>query len=100
MSTFKPRRAAAGLVIANTHIDIVDWPGTRRFVGVDAALNQAVGHLAARREARCDAGEPTGLLTHHLAHDDGCWHFLHEFVRRTQAHRGARWLHARDIFAA
>jgi hypothetical protein len=100
LSAWKPRRAAAGLTVANTHIDIVDWPGTRGFVGDDTALAQAVEHLAARREARCDGAEPTGLLTHHLAHDDGCWRFVHAFVQRTQAHACARWLAPRDIFAA
>jgi hypothetical protein len=39
------------------------------------------------------------LLTHHLAHDDGCWRFIAAFVQRTHAHGCARWLHARDIFA-
>jgi hypothetical protein len=98
LSTYKPRQAAAGLAVANTHIDIVDWPGTRGFIGTDRALADAVAHLAARREARCDGAEPTGLLTHHLAHDDGCWRFVPELVRRTRAHPAARWRHARDIF--
>jgi len=100
LSTYKPRPTALGLTIANTHIDIIDWVGTREFVGVEQALGDAIAHLAARREGRCDGTEPTGLLTHHLAHSDGCWRFLPEFVQRTQAHPITRWIHARDIFAA
>jgi hypothetical protein len=100
LSTYKPRRPATGLAVVNTHIDIVDWTGARGFVGIDRALAEAIDHLAARREARCDGDEPTGLLTHHLAHDDGCWGFVREFVQRTKSHPAARWLHARDIFAA
>jgi hypothetical protein len=99
LSTFKPRATSEGLVQINTHIDIVDWPGTRRFVGTDAALAAAVAHLAARRTGTCDGQEPTGLLTHHLAHDEGCREFVADFVRRTRAHAAARWLAADEAFA-
>jgi hypothetical protein len=100
LSTFKPRRAAGPLIEANTHLDIVDWGGTRGFPGEARVLEVAVGHLALRRTGGCDGAEPTGLLTHHLAHDDGCWSFVREFVARTRGHADARWLEARDIFAA
>ncbi len=50
VSTFAARcrrDAAPGLVRANTHIDIVDWRGTRGFAGAAAAIGAAVG--ASRR---------------------------------------------------
>jgi hypothetical protein len=100
LSTFKPRRVAGSLIEANTHLDIIDWGGTRSFWGDARVLEDAVEHLALRRTGGCDGAEPTGLLTHHLAHDDGCWAFVEEFVARTRRHAGARWLEARDIFAA
>lgn len=95
LSTFgADHRAAAGMIQINTHIDIIDWPGTRRFVGVGAALDAAIAHLRARRDGHADADQPTGLLTHHLAHDAGCWDFVAEFVARVAAHDGARLVDA------
>ncbi len=101
LSTWGPREAAAtaGLVQVNTHIDIIDWKGERKFVGEERALDQAVEHLKARRAGAADADEPTGLLTHHLAHDRGCWKFLAEFLARTSGHSAARWLGAPRLFA-
>ena len=91
--------AAPGLRAVNAHVDIIDWPGTRRFVGDEAAIGQAIAHLSAKRTGAVDADEPTGLLTHHLAHDDGSWAFIGRFVATTAAHRAARWDHAGKIFA-
>lgn len=102
LSAFGPRQVAEpwpGLRQINTHIDIIDWKGTRGFAGAPAALAAAAGHLAARRAGRADAAEPTGLLTHHLVHDEGCWAFVAEFRARTAAHPAVRWISARDGFA-
>jgi hypothetical protein len=103
LSTFAARvrrEAQPGLVEANTHIDIVDWPGTRRFVGDGAAIGAAAAHLAARREGvpGIDRDEPTGLLTHHLAHDEPCWEFVNRFVARSQTHPAVRWIDADEAF--
>ncbi len=102
VSLFGPRaaaEAAPGLVQVNVHADIIDWPGTREFIGLDGAVAQIVEHLASRRDGVADAAEPTGLMTHHLAHDDGCWDFLAEFFDRTGRHDAARWLAADEVFA-
>lgn len=98
LSTFRPRpgRVRDGLAVINTHIDIVDWPATRAFCGDEAALNQACTHLAARRGGRADDAEPTGLLTHHLAHDAGCWRFIEKFLKTTASHPAGRWLTAQQ----
>jgi peptidoglycan/xylan/chitin deacetylase (PgdA/CDA1 family) len=102
LSTFRARarRSAGGLAVVNTHVDIIDWPATRAFCGEDAALGQARGHLAARRAGTADDAEPTGLLTHHLAHDPGCWRFIEKFVATTARHPAARWLTAAQAFEA
>jgi hypothetical protein len=97
LSTFK-RRQKGPLTEINTHLDIVDWSGTRGFVGEERALEDVIGHLRARRLGEADRDEPTGLLTHHLAHDEACWRFVGEFVAFTRAQPGARWGAARDIF--
>ena len=99
LSTYrKPAPPVAGLRVANTHIDIVEWRGSRGFVGETAALAACIEHLTARRRAGADAGEPTGLLTHHRQHDDACRAFVEKFLARTAAHPAARWLSADDVF--
>ena len=87
-----------GLRNVNTHIDIIDWPGTRAYAGDTAVLDAAIGHLSAKRIGQADAGEATGLLTHHLAHEDRCWGFIETFVKKTAAHPAVSWRSAADLF--
>lgn len=101
VSTLGPRAAAEpapGVRQTNVHVDIVDWTGHRGFVGEAGAVDQVIAHLRKRREGEADLLEPTGLMTHHLFHDDGCWWFVEEFQRRTRDHRAVRWLAAKDVF--
>lgn len=101
VSTLGPRDAAEpspGVRCANVHVDIVDWHGTGGFVGTGRALDQVIDHLARRRAGGADADEPTGLMTHHLFHDEGCWAFTAEFLRRTGAHPSTRWLDPQAAF--
>jgi hypothetical protein len=103
LSTFSPRRAvhaAPALMQVNTHVDVIDWHGTRGFVGDGPALGQLVGHLAARRAGVADAAEPTGLLTHHLQHDEATWGFIGQLFQRTLKHPAARWLDVASAFGA
>ena len=102
LSRFGPRQRAQpapGLVQVNTHVDLIDWRGDRGFVGVPAALEQAVRHLAARRTGRVDRDEPTGWLTHHLQHDAATWRFLEQLFERTRGAARVRWLPAPALFA-
>lgn len=89
-----------GLGMSNAHADIIDWRGSRGFIGTEAALALLAGHLAARRTAGVDREEPTGLLTHHLAHDAAAWDFLAELLDRIRRHAATRWLAAAGLFAA
>jgi len=99
LSVHGPRPAADrdGLHIVNVHIDIMDW-SKRAFAGETAALDQAVGHLAARRTGRADADEPTGLMTHHLDHDGDAAAFVDRFVTVVRDHGAARWLATGSLF--
>jgi hypothetical protein len=98
LSTDKPRRSPPpGLSQINTHIDIMNWT-TRGFLGEAPALGLAVAHLRDKRRGRADSGEPTGLLTHHLAHDAAAWRFADRFLATLRAHPAARWRDARDLF--
>ncbi len=95
LTTFGARSLATPvprLHVCNCHVDIVDWRGNRGFVGWTPAIGQVVAHLVARREGRVDADEATGLLTHHLDHDEGCWDFVRAFLSVTRTHPAARWV--------
>lgn len=98
LSTFGPRARAVpvrGLRQVNTHVDLIDWK-TRRFVGEEAALAALVAALA---RARNGDPEPVGLLSHHLAMDDGAWDFLRSILERTIAMPGLCTAAARGLFA-
>ena len=100
LSAYGPRaaaEAAPGIRQVNTHIDIIDWRGTRGFAGEDAALRAAVKHLAARRSGAADGAEPTGWLTHHALHDAAAQAFLERLFERTRS-LGARWLEPMALF--
>lgn len=99
LSTFGPRSAvepAPGIVQCNAHVDLIAWRKDRAFVGADAAIDQLVGHLSARREGGVDAGEPTGILTHHLSFEPAAWEFLALLVSRTRQHEAAVWLDVQE----
>lgn len=101
LSTYRARdgAAAAGLRQVNCHMDILQWRPERRFLGVAPALDLLVGHLAAKRQGRADAAEPSGILTHHLVHDAAAWDFLERLMLRLVEHPGARVLPAEAVFA-
>ena len=91
-------QAAAEVTEVNTHVDIIDWKDKRGFVGREQALFQAVRHLAARREGKADADEPTGWLTHHAVHDEPAWAFLAELFARFGPQQRVVWRAARELF--
>jgi hypothetical protein len=99
LSTDKPRRGSPpGLALVNTHIDIMEWTATRAFLGEGQCLAQAIAHLRAKRIGDADPEEPTGLLTHHLAHDPPAWAFVERFFAHTAAHPAILWRHPRELF--
>jgi hypothetical protein len=103
LSTFGPRKKQLALSTlpfthVNTHVDIVDWKGTRGFIGEDAALKNLVSHLEARRLKQVDPAEATGLLTHHLVHDEACWNFLDALFAHVADHPNVAWRSPRELF--
>lgn len=97
LSTFN-RREAGPPARVNAHVDIMDWHGSRGFAGESACLGSVISHLSDRLDGRCDAGEPTGLLTHHLVHDESCWRFVDRFLAETGRHEAASWIPAPSAF--
>jgi hypothetical protein len=83
LSAFRDREAAhpaPGLLQVNTHVDPIDWHGTRSLAdpgGIVAAMADAVERRIA---GRADRGEPIGFLTHHLVHDEAVWTFCEKLL--------------------
>ncbi|MBT5107328.1 MAG: polysaccharide deacetylase [Rhodospirillaceae bacterium] len=75
----------------NTHADIINWRGGRTFLGESAVLDLMTNHLSARRRGDAAENAPTGLLTHHLVHDDACWRFTGDLVQAVTDHPAASW---------
>lgn len=92
LSVFGPERNL-GLPSVNTHVDVIDWHGTRG--GRDTGV--LVGEMVARLKA-IESGEGTlGLLTHHLVHDEAVWRFLQELFERTARHPACRWVRLSEL---
>lgn len=93
MEGARPQRfASPGVIALNTHCDPIKWKGGARFTGTERALDEIVRHLAARRLGSADIAEPTGLCTHHLAHDGATWDFVEALIARTLPHACVRWI--------
>ena len=93
LSTFGRRAAsepAPGLRQINTHLDPIDWRGSRLFVGERAALAQLVRTLEG-------VAEPVGILTHHLDLDEAGWAFIDRLLGLLRRHPGALVCAAQDL---
>jgi peptidoglycan/xylan/chitin deacetylase (PgdA/CDA1 family) len=84
LSVFGPE-AAAPLPLFNTHVDVMDWHGTRGG-RPDAVLMDELATAISRSDA------PVGLLTHHLVHDAQVWGFLQRLFALTHGHPGCVWV--------
>jgi len=104
ISSFKARSAACpvpGLLGVNTHVDIIkSLDGGRYFIGVGPAIQAIIDHLSSRRLGHVDRDEPSGILTHHLDHNDASWRFLERVFRLVGGHPAGRWVSALEIFNA
>ena len=85
LSTFGPRRAMRELPVVNTHLDPVDWRGTR-----SAVEPEALAAALERALADPDAG-PIGILTHHLVFDEPLWQLTARLVNCLREHPAVHW---------
>ena len=90
-SLFGPARRdpGGGRLGPNTHLDPVDWRGTRSLVEPD--------RVAAAFAAAVATGEPVGLLTHHLCFDEALWAFCAGLMALLAAHPAVRQAAPRDL---
>lgn len=83
VSAFGPRsaaQAAPGLLQVNTHLDPIDWRGTRGLITPGELVARMVRDLERRRAGLDDGVEPYGVLTHHLVHDAEIWSFCEDLA--------------------
>lgn len=93
LSTFGQEKTAP-IAMLNTHVDIIDWHGTRGGRPAGTLFSETAQRIAA---ARGGDGATIGILTHHLVHDAAAWHFLDRLFALTAAHPGAQWVGADQL---
>jgi hypothetical protein len=91
VSTFRSETPPLpGLARLETHLDPVDWRGTRGLGDADAIVRDLALQVVTARE-------PIGLLTHHGMHDEVTWRFIARLTERLAAAPAVRRMRARDI---
>lgn len=81
----------------DTHIDPVDWHGSRALAGADFLTDKITAAFTARAEP-ATGDVPIGLLTHHLIHEDSLWTALERAIGRIAVHPAALWPEADALF--
>ena len=89
LSTFGHEKPAA-IQMINTHVDLIDWKGTRGGRAADSLLGEFIENI-------CATEKPIGFLTHHLVHDEAAWHFMEILFEATARHDGRLWVSSREI---
>ncbi|MCB8820138.1 glycosyltransferase [Microvirga rosea] len=83
LSTFRDRdsaRPVKGLTVINTHVDPIDWHGTRSLIDPSTIIRNLADAVERRVSGHADVEEPVGLLTHHLVHDERVWTFCENLL--------------------
>jgi hypothetical protein len=88
----------SGLIVSNVHCVPILWSTPPSFSSDEDCLRVIVDHLEGRRQGRYGAGEPTGVLTHHLVQDERSYAFMTKLVKTVSQHPAARWADAREVF--
>ncbi|RCW82307.1 polysaccharide deacetylase family protein [Phyllobacterium bourgognense] len=91
LSVFGPpnEKVMSVLPVVNTHVDLMDWHGTRGCKD----HGQLVEAIVTELRLRCaSSDEPIGILTHHLVHDESAWDFLQKLFALIAAAPAGRWI--------
>ncbi len=89
LSVFGPEKPAP-LSMLNTHVDIIDWRGTRGGRQVEDVIADLV------RVSQAQEG-PIGLLTHHLVHDEAAWNGMSLVFEATAGRAECGWCGVDDL---
>jgi hypothetical protein len=87
-----------GIDWVNTHVDVIDWRGDRRFIGSDAVAASITRELQRRRTMNDWDDEPIGLLTHHLEMHPDDWKGFWNLCDILMTHPTARMLSSSALF--
>ncbi len=121
VSTFD-RISFESMPMINTHVDIIDWKGSRPVdtpgraePAQSADAERRRGAASSREQIRptrpadelitqitrrlLDACELTGILTHHLVHEPAAWAFLEQLFELTASHPAVQWIAVRDLLS-
>ncbi|WP_445501894.1 glycosyltransferase [Microvirga sp. G4-2] len=101
LSTFNDRKAAfpvEGLLQVNTHIDPIDWHGTRSLADPAFIIANLAAAIDRRVMGTADREEPIGFLTHHLIHDNVIWSFCEELMMQLR-HWGVPLMRPDQVFS-
>ena len=88
LSVYGRAKKGGPMPLLNTHVDIIDWQGTRGGRGEAELVGELVAEL---RDRFAGSDEPIGVLTHHLVHDAAAWDFLSALFAATGRHPAVRW---------
>ncbi|WP_064707323.1 polysaccharide deacetylase family protein [Rhizobium bangladeshense] len=97
LSVYGRAKLGGPIPFLNTHVDIIDWHGTRGGRSEEELVAELVAELGDRFAGN---EEPIGLLTHHLVHDEVAWDFLSALFAATALHPAVRWLPAAALLKA
>ncbi|TBA34822.1 polysaccharide deacetylase family protein [Rhizobium ruizarguesonis] len=94
LSVYGRAKPGSPVPLLNTHVDIIDWHGTRGGRSEAELVTELVAEL---RDRFAGSEEPIGVLTHHLVHDAAAWDFLSALFAVTGGHPAVRWLSAPEL---
>lgn len=94
LSVYGRARQDGPVPLLNTHVDIIDWHGTRGGRGEAELVAELVAEL---RDRFAGSEEPVGVLIHHLVHDAAAWDFLSALFAVTGRHAAVRWSSASEL---
>jgi len=95
LSVFGRAGALTAIRTINTHVDLIDWHGSRKCKDQGELVSNIVDQLRSRRMS--GSREPVGVLAHHLAHDEAAWSFLERLFEATADNPGCRWASVREL---
>jgi hypothetical protein len=95
LSVFGREKTPSTIPLLNTHVDVMDWHGSRGGRNADVLFAEIAEWLEPEKEPLL----AIGILTHHLVHDETVWVFLERLFQLTSAHPACRWMQAGAILA-
>ena len=92
LSTIAPSSRSSAIPRLDCDLDIMDWRHGR--------VGRALADVARAAATVIDRKNSLGLLTHHLAHDEGGWAVLGELIEGFATHPVARFAGAEALIAS